>query len=407
MPKLPPYIKKKIDELMPKRMAGLTIVCQVGQNKKYVLCKLEQIGNEISLYEAPFSTDSLEELENKLEKHIPLAVNIVGNQVLTREIDAETDGDALHEILPNARIQDFYLFKSAAEDEDEKRFLHVIRKESFDEELEFLRNKNYFILQSSIGYSSIASIKGLGILHEDKLEFSGMEMYFQSNSAYSLVPKEGESQKLSRIGQDDLSGDELLSYAVAFTGLVGIETGGYLGDEPEESADEFKYFSWIRNARYPALALFLIILLVNFMFFNSYNSRSEQLVGQIGINKAMVVKLDSLKSDLEAKMQILNSSGLGNLQISHLLDRMAMLLPSKINLNKIEINPLEEKMKQGDQLLFERVILVEGETTNSRYLNNWVDKLETEEWLQEVEVVNYDVGSEGDKAEFKIRIRYR
>lgn len=116
--------------------------------------------------------------------------------------------------------------------------------------------------------------------------------------------------------------------------------------------------------------------------------------------------LNTLKKDLSEKQAILTTMGIQReVPLSYIADRFAACIPKGIKLDKMEINPPADKIKDQKPILFtEGKLRVEGMCDHPDDLNLLLNRLKEEEWLVKIDKKEY---RENDlKGRFILEVSY-
>ena len=148
------------------------------------------------------------------------------------------------------------------------------------------------------------------------------------------------------------------------------------------------------------------MLLINFLLFDHYSKKSNELSANINLNTGLLQQLDTLTKELKFKEDFIEQTGiLSNSRLSLYSDRIASTLSDNIQLIDLSINPLDKKLKSNQEPEFNKnKIYINGITSNSTILNDWIKTIMKEGWVKEVNIKNYNQDNAITKGEFKIEI---
>ena len=93
---------------------------------------------------------------------------------------------------------------------------------------------------------------------------------------------------------------------------------------------------------------------------------------------------------------------------SYYSDQIAATVPTSIQLTELSINPLEKKLRKGEQeMVFQtNLIQVSGRAKRSTHLNNWIKTLKKYDWIKSVSILNYTQDNARVSGEFNIAIEF-
>jgi Tfp pilus assembly protein PilN len=210
------------------------------------------------------------------------------------------------------------------------------------------------------------------------------------------------------IAGEELQAASVLSFSSAFRFLFTQQTPPFIEIEQvkfhsgEHTQKElFKVLGW------GVMLFFLSVLLVNFLVFDHYHTKGNNLEARYSQNKEFLDYIGQMKMKLAGKKAFVEQSGLQfSTQTSFYADRIAKDLPENIQLSEISINPLAKKIKTGEPIVFQQKnIKVKGHCVKSAYLNDWMHVLKKYEWIKDVAVINYKQDLAAEPGEFEINIQ--
>ena len=142
------------------------------------------------------------------------------------------------------------------------------------------------------------------------------------------------------------------------------------------------------------LGFLLTLLLVNFMLFSHYRSKTLDADGfidpaqQASLLKQVRERVEVKENKLQALM------GSSNSRATYYLDQIAEGLPESILLDVLTYQPLTRPIQEDKPIsLAADHIIISGQTNNKMEFSGWTAKLESMEWVQEVEIERYEYTS--------------
>ena len=126
-------------------------------------------------------------------------------------------------------------------------------------------------------------------------------------------------------------------------------------------------------------------------------------------NQDALQKYARLSSEYEEKMAFLKSSGLlETSRSSFYADRIAVDMPSSIQLTEMNINPRVKQSADEDAMMFKaKEMHIQGNCRQSNELNEWIKLVRKKDWVSEVELLNYKQGKGDAVGTFIIGIKTR
>jgi len=366
----------------------------LSQKKGKVL--IENLFDEIT------SIDQLK--DNEDIKSLPVILSIDGKGVLFRISEQVKNQKLIHHILPNAKEEDFYLQNVPAY--DNKIIISAIRKEVLNTILDKLSQIGMQVYNLHVG--PLAANNLHGIISESSFFTKKYEIGFESGLIKNIAKLSETKSNYLQIGDDEIYSENILAYSTAL-GFYLPDSDSELIETVEESKKEYLYKRGFVKAGWFSLAFFFTLLMINFFFFNSYNSKLNQLTFSFNQNKELLKKLETLKSEYLIKEQyFVNSGFLDASRLSYYADRIAYSMPKNITLSEMEINPLNTKIKEEKTIGFSmNTIHITGSVSQSIILNNWLKKLKKLEWIENVDIIEYNQEIASIPAIFELEIELR
>ena len=362
---------------------------------------LKQKRNKVSIEQKFTGLKSLKNLNSKDFKGLPVSLSVDGRGILFKKLEKKQGLNRLQQLLPNAKESDFYSQHISAG--DNAVFVSAVRRDVIDPILDELKANDNYIVNLSIGPFAIANLAGI-IESNTTLFTSKYQVSFTEDIIHSIV-RINESKFLNfKIGDEEIYTEELLAYASALDFYIHSDESS--NDKINEFRTEYALKKLFSVAGWSVLVFFLVLLLVNSMYFSKYNERFNDLSFSYSQNKELFRKLDTLRSELKQKEEYFVKSGfLESSRLSFFADQIAATLPSEIHFTALNINPLDGKMKEDKSIDFlMHKIIVTGTVTQSIILNNWVKRLKKMDWIATITIIGYNQQSAGIPAEFTLEI---
>lgn len=392
-----------------KKIAGIEILALGSGVNNFNLTILKKKANNFEIESEIIEIDNWDSLKNELGKGVPLSLTFNGKGVLHKKIDfkiGEDDNQRLHKILPNARVDDFYI--QFVTIEPHVGFISVIRREIVDDFLKLIKSSGFIPLSVSLGPLILNVILPLVKYESTPLQIGNYSISLIDDmiSDFEINNQLPSTRKLS-IAEEDIIQSSAIAFASAFRGLfipdLEIEAFVPLVEELKTDGNHQKLF---RILGFGFLFFFLGIMLLNFVLFDFYNSKNSFLVEKYQKNKGMLDYIDEMKLKISKKNAFIEFSGFKNpSKTSFYADRIAMDLPDRIRLNEININPVEKNIKLGESIIFEHEnIIVRGKCKKSSYLNSWILALRQNDWVKDILLINYQQENSSEPGFFEIKI---
>jgi Tfp pilus assembly protein PilN len=248
----------------------------------------------------------------------------------------------------------------------------------------------------------------MGLITQETVHLAGLSLHWGGEDGNVRV----EQNSAEEIHFTDIAGERLdsrlvVSYASALMWLSGISGGNFTGQEPASIQTDYEYRHLISQAKFPVLGILFAILLGNFLVFDSYRKKEAHVSSQIELNSGIISKRDSLESILKAKEKYLGYVGENITWYSMELDQIASTVPAAITLDRLEVNPLTEKISKNEQILFDKKLVIRGQATNSLTMNEWSHSLSSLSWVKLVSILNFTRNAETGQGNFILEVEVK
>lgn len=328
------------------------------------------------------------------------------NNVVTKiEKGSGKDGVAIvHRAFPNLKLDEFFYeityYKNS-------QLISICRKSYIYECLEFFKQKGITITGFSLGVSKITVL----IPFIDKTTFllNNIEVADQEEEITIKPTKTNNSVQKYDIQGMLLTGKELLGFAnvVAYIKNIQADQSNFklINMELKEEGTHNRLFSIFFNT---GIAFILVILIINFLFFNHYYSKTESLrqIQQVNrTNKSKIMTLNQIVKDKEKMIDDVMSSS--SSQVSYYMDALAYGMPEEILLNTLDYQPLIKEIKVDKEIhIKENELTVMGISSNNKVFSSWIESMESYAWIEGIEITAYDYSKE-NASDFSITISIR
>ena len=147
------------------------------------------------------------------------------------------------------------------------------------------------------------------------------------------------------------------------------------------------------------------LLLVNFVFFNHYFNKVNELKQVYEINqtsKSQIIKLNESVSKKQKMVDDLLKSN--DSKTSFYSNQIMKSLPFSILLSEFNYQPLLKRIKTEKEIELENnIITVSGTSSDSEVFSSWINKLEQKNWITKVDIIDYGSTS-SNTSDFIIKI---
>lgn len=397
------FNKLKISLLYGNRFCGIEHTTKVGEAiiVAYVLKKQK---SEI-ITDSIFNEETINNISKKLPKKQHAVLIINNENVLSKTIESEQNDNLklVYKAFPNINLDDFYFEVSH---QNNIHFISLCRKEYIDTIIRDYNNNNISIIDISLGNILIASIA----------DFATTNTITSSNAIIQLDNKKIQSiekTEIPTISHYNINGlktsnEDILSFSGALQSAVGNSN-----TDTNFETSKLELLKTYTNARFfsqfiKLAGLFILaILLVNFLFFNHYFNKAENLKQTSQINQNTKQKIVTLNESVSKKEKMVDDILKSNAsKSSYYANSIIQSMPNSITLSSLQYQPLQKRIKPSKKIeLNYNTIIITGNSNDKPVFSMWVDLLETKDWINSAEITDYsDISSSLSSFSLKINI---
>ncbi|MEP2239657.1 MAG: hypothetical protein ABJI22_14915, partial [Maribacter sp.] len=306
----------------------------------------------------------------------------------------------VNEAFPNIDIKTFYweiIQKS------KKSIISISRKEFVDSILIKLSQSKITPFQISLGVSSIEEI--IQYTDVEFLHLNSQNLKLDNGEIIEIQSDTINQEVFYEINELKLSNFNLLIFGQILSYLNGSKRFTNFSDQNQNLENQLINERIFNSIGKFALAFFGIILLVNFIFYNHYFSKTNELKSSLlagDSQKENLIKLENIVKNKQDKINTISNSS--NSKSTFYLDNIAQSVPHTILLRTIDYQPLIKNIQKDKPITFsENFILISGLSNDNNEFSRWIEKLEKNEWIKSIETLDYDFVSD-NSSDFSIEI---
>ena len=404
---MPDWINK-ISIIKGQKCAGIHINLLSANKYDISMLVLKKTKSTIEVEKTINKLSSIQEITNHITASIPVILSIGGRGIIHKEAEKENGEVNWLQLFPNTQKKDFY--SQSFDIADNNSYFSIIRKELVDNILQEFKMHKIFIVDFFLGPVSINQI--IPFLNSDKLKIPNYLIDINKDNKliqnFKYTGSADDNEIDYFIENEKIQSDVLIPYANAISYYIGVENISTDIEKIEFEKKEFIYKQLVSILFFGFLGILFLILLINFILFDTYKNKKNGAAVQLAHNKELINRLEKLQKDLKVKEEIINNADiLSSTKWSYYADRIAISLPSKISLTEMVINPLSKKVEPGNEVLFiKNIIEISGKTSSSIYLNDWIKILNQEDWISDIEIINFTQENKYSAGEFSIKVLF-
>jgi hypothetical protein len=395
------------------RVVGINIHMGAGEEAAVIdACVLTATGDKLVFENKLSGLRSITELSKKLSAKLPVAVNLTGRGVLTKQLGevSEINRQNFSLILPNADPGDFYIqhFSSG-----EQSFVSLIRCTEADRWLEALRVGGFVPLLISLGPFVVEQIVPQLNNYGEALCFNGHVVerndqhlwtkYHYHAGSVSQFPFKADSEPLHE--------NLLLPYSAGFQLILADRILPVAAEVPVLTAKLTTRLGWNRLRVHFALlvSVIFVLLLVNYLALSYLRDRNTALLALVSTSNTSAADITSLNEQVQNKEMLLKDLGWdGYLNKGAYVSQLAQVMPREIMLIEMSIDPVDMAASRNNKKItfIKRQIRILGTCPVILPVNEWMARMKTYKWVKQVQMENYGFDNELGTGSFVIVIDY-
>lgn len=336
----------------------------------------------------------------KKSQHLQLVINT--DQVLIKEVNTGlTLEKAVTVAFPSVTSNGFYfeLF-----DTGDVAYVAISKKEYVDGILEALRLAKLHVVNFRLGFGSLINLAP--ILKTERIATA--KRYFRLKDEQLYLDEASDAFESTL----DIAGFQIKKqFVLALAGLlnydINLDSEGLNYYEANTLLkSQFSEINFFRKTLFSGVAILLLLLLTNFLFFSNYYKKHESLKSEVLLleSKADVYSANFEKVKLK-EHRVENMFSGGNSESSLYFNRLVSSKPTSVLFTELQYQPLLKRIKKDKKIQYtEDQLIVGGESGEKALFSNWIEMLEGYDWISEVTILSY--GLEGSKTDnFRILIQ--
>lgn len=350
------------------------------------------------------SIKSIENIDPKI-KHANLIIN--NEQLLEKQLplsNTASDNGLLNQAFPNIDLGNFYYEILRLEN---TALVCICRKSYVESLLNDYEEVGVFITRWHLGITPMTYL-GASIETTNEISAAGYECYFDNGLLRSVSAIETDANPSDNYNIQGLkvSKENVNALGAVLSNFQNTQeqVSSNTSDDITEKQTYFKQHRTFALGLPLAIGTLLVIFLVNFLIYNNYFTKVENLeaIGNTNVmQKQLLLTKDSIVAQKQKRFEdVIASSASAS---SYFIDRIAENMPASILLDQLTYHPLLKKAKPNKPLRFkERTIEIKGSTPRNEELSAWISELENLDFIKEVSIKNLD--KEGRSTDFSLTI---
>lgn len=385
-------------------IAGLELFISTDLPLSLSLSLLQKRGNKIGSEKHVSGLTAIASLKEHLPAGVPVVLSIGGKSVLHKKLGRMEEGKEdryLQQVLPNALADDFYVQCSPAA--GDKVFVSVARRSLVDPILKELQEAGLDVVGCSLGpfvVTTLLPLMNVSAVHSQLL-VPGFWLLVSEDGIEEI--KASQEKNSIRVGDEAIGSDNLVSFASALSYFIAPS-------EPfipavAHNKEEFRQKSIFKRTLKAALAACFALLLANYLLFDHFWKKQNELGSRFSLNQEALAELEKLKAEVAGKEKFFERTGLlEGSRTSFYADRLVAGMPERMRLSQLNIHP--RLKKEEEELVFAaRTLELKGFCRTSTELNNWMQEMKKKEWVSGLTLLNYSQDKNRESGEFNIELK--
>ena len=334
-------------------------------------------------------------------KGSPIILSLHGNGVVQRLFHGEVNSFA--DAIPNINPKDF--FSQTTELDNQHVFVSLLRLKTIDQLIDDLNKRGILIRDIHLGFVNIARFKDVLEISSGKLNTSGQYIQIDNGQVISTGKTE------SAVGTEGDVNNDL--HSVALSSAICFFVGQVLGFEnrPQKLVNNIKEVIAQKITslmlKY-CLPVLMVLLLINFLLFDSYQKKIDHLSGTLGNASSLKGQIEQLKTTIKEEQNFIRQVSLhGNNQFAFFLDRISSLAVPSIRFEEFSINPIKKRIRDDEIIEYSggRVVL-RGTAKDEETFSGFLVKINQSPYDLKIEKQIYSFNPQKGKAQFELEIIY-
>jgi len=392
--------------------AGISLVFRQDGSLQVDACSITVDRKQLDFEKKLSGLNTLQDLAKQLPEKTLLSVNLSGRGILQKQVEriAEINPQNFGRVVPNAVFDDFYIQNFIS---GEFSYVSLIRKTEADKWIGQLKELGFVPLTLSLGPFPVQHIIGQLNVYDHELIFNGHIIIRNEQSEWASCThnETARSPFPIKIESESISEQLVIPYAAVFQLVLASKVDPIQVNVPEleNALKEIIAGKKLKVQGALILAVFFVLLLVNFLLFSWLNTDNNRLSGQLSMTNQSNINIEGVSEQVKEKEMLLRNLGWeGGINKSALVDQLASLLPADLTWTEVAVDPIDQASSriQKSLVFFSRQIRVSGTSAKIIPVNEWIARVKTKSWVKNIQLDSYTFNNELNTGQFTIVINY-
>lgn len=391
----------KISSGAKYKKIGIVIVSKNKSGYDISYYQMLKAGNSVDICYSQEGLTSFDEIDVKPEKY-PTILCIQGLGLVQRMMNGSYAD--IKQNIPNINT-DEYLIELDETNQDEK-LVALCRKE----QVESILGEDIFqripLHGVSLGFIGISKYLQLFPNEVNSFVFEGNTIHVKDNRILEIQKNKTETAPDYLFAGKKRKASEILALAAGLTYFTGKTWNTFQMPVIKEKIKEYTAARLSSFILYYLGAFMFVLLLVNFLLFDHYNSKRNQLEIESRGIATLENEINLLQADLRVKRQFIQQNNVPeNFAFAFYADRLASYVPEGIGFTELSVCPVINKVKEDKVIGFQcNTLRVIGNATNSTPFSLFLEKINKSSWVKKLDKQVYNYNNANDNADFELEI---
>lgn len=365
---------------------GLEIF-EVSGTLHYALLNLQRKHGELELLGA-WSSTALEDIATHIKPKNVLLLQINTSRVLNKQLDGDRPALAeqwVKKAFPNLDLEQFHY---QVMDEPKIKLVSITKRSVVEEHLAELKKLGFVPASISIGVAGLSP--SLGFM-QPPIRGSNFKIQEKDDGRWALSPRESLVSEQIDVQGLQMPSRHLLSFSQLLGHIQAMEAPSNLKEVNGELYNGFKNRRFFQKGLQWGLGFLLALLLVNFLVFSHYRSKTMASEGPIDPEQQteLLERIRERVSSKEKKLRALLGSS--NTRITQYMDKIGEGLPQSILLDALTYQPLDRPVQPNKPIsVGTDQWVISGQTNDKEAFAKWTAQLEAMDWVRDLNIERYE-----------------
>ena len=337
---------------------------------------------------------------NKINSNTPICLSINTNQVLYKIIDKNevNDEQALNKAFPSIKLDDFYYEIHRWED---TYYVAICRKSYLNYFIDIFQEQKKDLISITLGLGHLKNIFPFIMGTSEFYTNNRIIKFNPTQNVEILTTSKNHEVKHYNINNLEINNQIILSFCHVLSVIANSKAELASTDEMNEIIyDNFIQKQFSKKLTKYSLIVFIGVLLVNFLVFNYYFKETEHNKTLLSSYEIQLNEINTLKGKINDKQKKVNDFIHTQSSINtYRVNEINKLIPHGISLNEINYCPVEKFKENQTPIFEENTIYYNGTTKNNNLLSEWIEKIESLNWVNKTTIISFGNSSFSIKIE--------